>query len=285
MKGDGTAAWSHGDTTVSQIEFDKQLSSSNIKITIRDHNWFCPATSAVGQLLVRQPEGLSFKHFGKQLAIFQLSVVPKSSDSFSSDVSDDVEGSLKVEKVSSGIWFISGTRIYQVEGDEHALVVHTPQYLRLYDMDGDAIRWEKYRRKSLSLPHDEIFCLVKDYVIMDHGKYYLLQRSNGAEYGKFDTPNVGRRDHRECFGPFVSSEGLILFRPSAKFLYIFRVGKKKVEFRIWEAEARVQGSIVLRGELDELEWYLVDQDNVMKEHRRCAEKIHTRGLVLRILDK
>lgn len=290
LDGEGKAVWSHDCTIIPLIEFPHQsdtFRSSDIKITIQGRYWFCPTTSEVGQRLTRQQEQLSLKHFGKQLAIFELSVVPNSSDFFSAGVSDDDKDSLKVEQASPGIWFISGPRIYQVAGDEHALVVHTTRYLRLYDMDHRTMQWEKFEPKSRVSRHDEIFCLVDEFVVMKHGMYHLLRRSDGVTYGKFDMPRLGRlvaRNEDRC-DPFVSMEGLVLFRPSAKFLYIFCVGRKKVEFRVWESPARVQGSFVLRGNLDSLQWRLVDQDIFMKEHVQTVEKINRTTFVDRWVER
>lgn len=164
--------WSNGSTTIPLIESPYQSDtsrSSDIKITRQDRHWFCPTNSEVGQRLLCQQEQLSFRAFGKQLAIFELSVVPKSSDFFSADRSDDEKGSLKVKEVSPGVWFISGPRIFQVAGDEHALVVHTIRYLRLYNMDRRSMQWENFGPKSLLFSRDEVFCLVDEFVVMEHG--------------------------------------------------------------------------------------------------------------------
>lgn len=288
LDGEGQAAWSHDCTITPYIELPQSDTSrsSAIKITIQGRYWFCPATSEVGQRLTRQ-EQLSFKHFGKQLAVFELSVLPSFSDFFSTDESDDDKNSLKVEQVSPGIWYISGPRIYQIIGDEHALVVHTMRYLRLYDMDRKTMQWEKFEPKSRVSPRDEIFCLINEFVVMKHGSYHLLRRSDGVTYGKFDMPRLGRLVTREedCCGPFVSSEGLVLFRPSAKFIYIFCVGKKNVKFRVWESPERVQGSFVLRGSLESLQWRLVDREILMKEHAKVVEKVYRTTFVDRWVER
>ena len=66
---------------------------------------------------------------------------------------DDPKGCLKVDSQSAplsttSIWSITGTDIYQVEGDGNHLVIKTPEYLGLWDMAKEKkgkrgkLRWE-----------------------------------------------------------------------------------------------------------------------------------------------
>lgn len=198
-----------------------------------------------------QSDRLTLRRFGEQLVIFQLSTVPKSTDFSSSYILDDKRGALKIEQVSMGPWYISGARIFEVEADNQDLVIQSPQYLRLYDMKQKTMRWEKRTPLNSRLfGKNRICCLTGSYIVVNHGRYHLLDRSNGTTHGKFDLPRgrVESLREEERFGSLVSSSGLVLYKPSANILYIFRIFDSQVKYRIWESKTGMHGSFVLRGD-------------------------------------
>jgi hypothetical protein len=278
---EGKATWSYDPAMTPTPTFDQQ---QDIKITNQGRSWLCPTNSRAGQALKSQFDKLSMRRVGEQLVIFELSTVPKPTDLFAPDPSDDGKGVLEVEDVSIGVWYISGARIFQIEGDEQAFVIQSSRYIRLYDLQRKTMLWEKCAPLGSQLfGQKQIFCLNGSYVVAKYGKYHLLKRSNGDTYGKFDLPHgqVESVHERDRFGPLVSSSGLVLYRPSAEILYIFCIEDKKVEYRIWESETRIQGSLVLRGNLETLQLRFVD--TFVKEHRRRTEKVYKTSLIDKLL--
>lgn len=190
----------------------------------------------------------------------------------------DPRGCLKVEPLSSGIWVVSGTDIYQVKVDEGDLVVLSPGYLRLWDMEKNQLRWE---RDCVG----RIQGLTKEYVVMDGYWWKLRNRKNGHLYGDFMFPifpAFADLDERNHFGPVVSTRGLFLYKPCQKALCIFRIGDKDVEFRFWESTDIIKGSLVLRGDLENLELELVGQKRTWSEHK-TTERIFKRNWFERLL--
>jgi hypothetical protein len=283
----GKAAWDDGPTspTIHGLELDQP---QDITITNQGRSWLCPVISNAGQALKSQSEGLTLRRFGEQLVIFELSTIPKATSLFSLEGSDDKEGALRVEQVSTGVWHISGARIFEVEADEQDLVIQSPQYLRLYDMKRKAMRWEKETPMTSKLfDMNRIFCLSGSYVVVKHGEYHLLKRSNGSTRGKFDLPegSVQSLHQEDRFGPLMSSSGLVLYKPCANILYILRISSDKVEYHILGSETKIVGSFVLLGDLEKLEWHLLDGDVTMKEPQRCIEKVRKTTFVYRFLER
>jgi hypothetical protein len=257
---------------------DAKDMQTDIKITYQGRCWIVPRTaSEAWTFLTTERQSVSLRHFGKQLAIFKLSPVPDRSDPLAPDHSDDTKGALNIMPVSSGVWYISGTRVFQVEGDEHDIAVQSPAYLRLYSLDSKAIRWEKFSPSNKAMfNHNKIFCLVDNYVVIQYGMYHLLKRSNGHTYGKFDMPvdlfESFNRNGR--FGPIVSKNGVIIRKPSANILYVFQITPKEVKYRIWQSEKTIEGFLVLRGSLDSLQLQLISDSSPIQECRSITMTIN-----------
>jgi hypothetical protein len=123
------------------------------------------------------------------------------------------------------------------------------------------VRWEK--KTGIG---GRICGFTEEYVIKETGNWQgsrqLHKRKTGKNYGTFDLPwepafvDFCAKNH---FGPVVSIGGLFLYKTCRKALFIFRIGKKEVEFRIWESTEDIQGYLVLRGSLEDLELELVGQ--------------------------
>jgi hypothetical protein len=91
---------------------------------------------------------------------------------------------------------------------------------------------------------------------------HLYERKSGNIYGNFDL--VHHRafidfDENKHFGPMMTTGGLVLYKPCRKAIFIFRVQDQEVDVRIWESTDDIQGALVLRGNLDNLELEIIGQ--------------------------
>lgn len=73
----------------------------------------------------------------------------------------------------------------------------------------------------------------------------------------------------------MTTRGLFLYKPCRKTLFIFRVDNNQVEFRMWESAEDIQGSLVLRGNLDNLEMELLGKKSTWTkwENKRPIFKV------------
>ena len=82
---------------------------------------------------------------------------------------------------------------------------------------------------------------------------WLRERKTGYLHGHFRFPDdlISRKEEHH-FGPVVSADGSFLYKPGRTAIFIFQIDDEKVDARIWESTVDIQGSLLLRGELDNL---------------------------------
>lgn len=242
-----------------QDGFDVYPNQSPIKVTNQAYTWFCDHVTDAAQLLLSRGNNLVLRNFGKQLVVFNQTVVLEDRTRPQLKPSEDQKGSLKVESKPSGIWCITGTDIFHVEGNAKDLVIQSSTFLRLWSMTT-----EKFRRERGGASGHSI-CLTDKYVVKHVGQFFLHSRQSGKEYRKFNLPYYKAFfsfDERFHFGPVVSARGLILYKTSEKALYIFYISDRVVDIRLWETDVEIKGPLVLRGSPENLELELIGKNPV-----------------------
>ena len=92
---------------------------------------------------------------------------------------------------------------------------------------------------------------------------HLYERKNGNFHGDFVLPDdrtIWEFNENNHFGPVMSTKGLFLYKSSPTAILIFRIGDRKVDVRIWESSNSLKGPLVLRGNLEDLELELIEQN-------------------------
>ncbi|KAL4934815.1 hypothetical protein BDV06DRAFT_208227 [Aspergillus oleicola] len=237
-------------------EFIIVLDLPRITVTKQAYNWTCDANTDAGQLLTSKRDTVSLRNLGEHLLVFEQTIVATNLDRPKPKPREDEKRWLKVELQSSNIWIITGTDIYQVEGYENDVVIRTPRFYRLWDMARKRFRWEKFGGGG------HIWGFTQEYIVVNVGKCHLYKRKNGHFYGDFSLPiykGLTELQEKHHFGPVVSASGLFLYKPGQKGIFIFQIGDRKVDARIWESTADIQGSLLLRGQLENLELELIGQ--------------------------
>ncbi|KAH1355719.1 hypothetical protein KXW98_007559 [Aspergillus fumigatus] len=234
--------------------FTIALGLSQIMVTKQGYNWTCDASTYAGRLLSNR-DTISLRNLGQRLLVFERTVVAANRDRPKPKPREDKKGCLKVESQSSNIWVITGTDIYQVEGHGNDVVIRSPQFLRLWDMNKREFRWERTGGGG------HIWGFTQNHIIRKVGKCWMHERKTGHVYGDFSLPINGLTDLNEehHFGPVVSASGLFLYKPGRKAIFIFRIGEREVDARLWESTDDIQGSLLMRGGLDNLELELIGQ--------------------------
>lgn len=197
------------------------------------------------------------EELGERLLVFERTILTKDRDRPPPKPRGDAKGCLKIESLSSNIWTITGTDIYQVEGYENDVVIRSPEFLRLWDMTKQKFRWERERSGD-----GHIWGFTKKYIIIKVGHCHLHERKSGYVYGNFCLPHfTAFIDFNEDnhFGPVVSTGGLFLYKPCRKAIFIFQIRDRGVDFSIWESTDEIRGTLVLRGNLENLELALIGQ--------------------------
>jgi len=240
---------------------------ARVMVASPSYTWECDANSVIGELLMPRRNNVCLRSLGKHLVVFEQTVLSDDRDRPPPKPRDDPKGCLclKIEMLSStNIWSITGTDIYQVEGDGNDLVVQSPKYLRLWDMAKGKFRWEIFEGSG---DIHRIHGFTEKYIVRTVGYWHLLERTTGRTHGDFRLPSypafcdLNKKYH---FGAVVSTGGLFLYKPGRKALYIFRITDKQVECRMWESAEDIQCLLVLRGDLDNLELELIGQKPTWK---------------------
>lgn len=263
LDGRGEPRWTQ-DTWASSNRYLRDgfiitLGPSQIAVTCQAHNWTCDTNTDAGQLLTSRRETVTLRNLAQRLLIFERTIVTKYRSQPLQRPHDDTKGCLKIQSQNPQIWTITGTDIYQVEGHEDDIVVQSPVFLRLWDMAKGRWRWEKREPGNI----DRIWGFTERHVIKKAGSLHMLERSTGYVHGTVALPiyqGFTDFDPTHHFGPVVSTGGLFIYKPSRKVLFIFQLGDKNLNLRIWESTDVIKGSLVVRGNLNNLELELIDQN-------------------------
>ncbi|KAH8655648.1 hypothetical protein BX600DRAFT_470056 [Xylariales sp. PMI_506] len=250
---------------------------SSIEVTNKAYTWICNGGTAV-ELLRSNHDHLRLMSINNQLILFQQTI---KTDRFSPKPAEDKKGCLQVKSESTNVWTITGTDIYRVVGYEHDLVVRSPKHLRLWDLSLKRWRWE---RDDVGV---DLLCFSPKYVIVDGHFNRLIERQTGRIYGEFMMPlkkeffTINSKHH---FGPVVSRQGLVLYKLCPKAFYILDFSDKNiVKTRVWESEDEIQGSLVLRGSLENLELELLEQEPMWTKYELENEKIFKYGMIKKMV--
>ncbi len=273
----------HGDRVYQRDGFNIITQPPIIVIANQRRRWTCDENNAAGQLLVSKRNTVSLRQVGEHLFVFEPTMVVKNYSGPSPKPRDDPRGCLKIQLQSEKIWTITGTDIYQVEGAENDVVVRSPGFFRLWDIAKERFRWER-ERPGAAL--GEIYGFTKKYFIWKVGDWHLYQRKTGKLYGEFSIPiyegliSFSEEDH---FGPEASTGGLFLYKPCRKALWIFRIDDEIVHLRLWKSSEDIRGSLVLRGNLENLELELIGQKPAWTKYEE-TQRIYKAGFIKRLLD-
>ncbi|KIW22064.1 hypothetical protein, variant [Cladophialophora immunda] len=243
--------------------FDVDLTRPSITLKKQSYTWSCERDSAAGGLLLSQGKDLSLANFGNQLVIFERTVEIEDRSRPPPKSPEDKKGSLKVETASPNIFCLTGTDVYQVEGDEKDLVIRSQCFLRLWDIVKGRFRWEMFK------PVGQLFCLTNQYVVFQVSRYKLHQRKNGYIHGEFAFPAYSvfiSLKNEDKFGPMVTKDGLVLYKPCKKALFMCHIGDREVRIQAWESEDEIRGSLVLRGDLNNLQVEIIGQNASWTKH-------------------
>jgi hypothetical protein len=253
LNAEGEAIW----TQVSKEEYRRDefiisLGLPQITVTNQAYKWSCDANTEAGQLLMTKRDVVSLRSVRGRLFVFERTVVATNPFRPKPQPCEDEKGCLKVLSQSSNIWTINGTDIYQVEGDGEDVIIRSPRFVRLWNMT-KAKYWEKRYENTF------ILALTPKFVVLKLGRCHMVERKTGRRHGDFDLPatDLTYVNDNNHFGPVVSPGGLFLYKPGRKTLIIFRIGDEKVDARVWKSATDIQGFLLLRGELDNLEIELV----------------------------
>ena len=223
---------------------------------------------------------VSLRQLGEHLLFFERTIVTNDRERPLPITCDDCKGCLKIESVSPGlrsnIWTITGTDIYQVEGYENDIVVRSPRFLRLWDMAKGRFRWEREGSSSGC-----IWGFSEKYIIVKVGYCHLHERRNGNVYGNFDLVH-----HRAFidfnldnhFGPVMTLGGLVLYKPCQTAIFVFQIHNNEVDVRIWESTDVIQGALLQRGNLENLELRILGQTHEWSKYEEKIQ-IHKNGLI------
>lgn len=226
--------------------------------------WICDVNTYPGQLLMSRRDTVSLRQLGKHLLVFERTTVTNDRNRPSPRHRGDVKGCLKVETQALNIWTITGTDIYEVEGYDNDVVVRSPRFLRLWDMDKRKFRWEK--EGSIS---GFIWGFTQKHIIIKVGYCHLYERISGNVYGNFNLIHhqafidLNLDNH---FGPVMTRSGLLLYKPCQKAIFIFQIRNNEVDIRIWESTDVIQGGLVLRGNLENLELEILGQTHRWRKY-------------------
>lgn len=250
-------ATTDGDRGYRRDDFAITQNLPEIMVTNQTYSWTCDANTHAGQLLMSKRDTISLRNLGERLLVFERTVMTKNLDRPTPKPREDPKGCLKIESQSSNIWTITGTDIYQVEGYENDVVIRSPEYLRLWDMAKGRFRWERKGSGG-----GRIWGLSQKFIVIKVGKCWLHERKTGNVHGEFYLPHYSAFidfNENHHFGPVVSTDGLFIYKPCRKAIFVFEICDREVEFRIWESTTNIQGSLVLRGDLNNLEVEIIGQ--------------------------
>jgi hypothetical protein len=256
--------------------------ASQIQVTNSTGNWSCEENSLVAKFLWPKRKNVSLRSLGKHLVVFERTIVAKDEYEQQRKHQDKKKGCLKVEPgtLNKDIWILHGVDIYEAEGDGDDLVVQSPNYLRLWDMSTEKFRWEKDNEPGEIC---RIRGFTKEHIIREVGHPRLYKRSTGRAYGDYHYPQQILRhfdwDEKTYFGPVVSTGGVFLYVCGKKTLLLYQFDDQKdgkhnkdkgqtpvVRFQIWQSTTSdIQGSLVLRGNLNNIELEFLEQKHSWKK--------------------
>ncbi|KAF7588278.1 hypothetical protein BBP40_005932 [Aspergillus hancockii] len=261
LNAQGKPTWTqvYGKQEYRREDFIIVLGLSQITVTNQAYNWTCDAHTEAGQLLMSKRDTISLRNLEERLFVFERTVETDNLDRPKSKPREDQKDCLKVQSRSSNIWTVTGTDIYQVEGYENDVVIRSPRFLRLYDMTKGKFRW----KKEIFGGGGHILGFTKKYILIKAGVCWLRERKTGHFYGDFSLPiynSLTDLNEKHHFGPVMSASGLFLYKSGRKGIFVFEIGDRKVDARIWESTVDIQGSLLLRGGLDNLELEVIGQN-------------------------
>lgn len=252
-----------------------------IKVTNHSSTWYCPKDTNAGRLLHSNLNDLSIRDFGNQLVVFEHTMRVDDRSRPPPPVREDKKDLVQMESLPCNIWCPTGIDVHQVAGDGEELVLHSPKYLRLWNIGKEKLLWEKYS------PTGEILCLSKKYVLVEYGDIHLIERRNGDTHGTFRLPlypGFISFDKQTWLDPLVSSGGLIFLKRSPKVVYIFSVGERKVTFHIRESSESLEGPLLLRGGLDNLELTTIGQGHDWRIHK-VEERVNRKWFMDKLVER
>ena len=253
-----------GDRLYRRDGFGITLCQSQIMVEHEAGKWICDANTYAGQLLMSTRSTVSLRQLGECLLVFERTIMTNDQDRPSPRPSADLKGCLKVESQGFDVWTIKGTDIYQVEGYENDVVVRSPRFLRLWDMAKRKFRWETEGASSGC-----IWGFSQKHIMIKVGRCHLHERKSGYLYGTFDL--VHQRAFIDFnldnhFGPVMTLSGLVVYKPCQKAIFIFQIANNEVDVRIWESTDVIQGQMLLRGNLDNLELEILGQTHRWRKY-------------------
>lgn len=250
------------------------LNATSITVTNKAYTWK-PSAGEAERLLRSNQSSVSLTSIAGQLIVYERTIVKKDPRRPAPKPREDVKGCLQIRSDSHNVWSIRGTDIYQVDGYDNNIVVRTPMHLRLWNMAKRRFLWE--RPYTLTL-----ICVTASYVVIGEYWWHIINCDSGLEHGQFMMPtsqafnNLKEESH---FGPVVSAKGVILQKSSDKALYIFSIHSDRVDIRVWESEERIEGCLVLRGSLAELELNIIGHSHVWTKHELKTEWVYKTNII------
>lgn len=235
--------------------FRGNITPSHIKITNGVYTWLCDRDKTAGQQLLSAGDPPSLICFGKQLVVYTRAPLVEAESERRPPLSSSNEQERLTITSHSGIWLISGAKV-RVAGDEDDLLVQTPTRLMLWSMSKEKFIWTKDQKAKYvgTICLTEQFALVRSEGIS--GTFYLHTRKDGKSYASFTLPLYDGFyccDSGLLFGPVASRSSLVLCKPAKRGICVFRVGKKSLDITFWESDVDLEGLLLLRGDIDNLE--------------------------------
>ncbi|KAJ5544102.1 hypothetical protein N7494_005381 [Penicillium frequentans] len=257
--------------------FTITLDLPQVSVRNQVHIWTCDANTDAGRLLISERNTVILRGSRERLFVFERSSMTANQNRPLSIPRGSSECCLKIETQSPNIWTISGTDIYQVEICENDVVVRSTGFLRLWNMAEGRFLWEQR-----AVPGSVwIWGFIDKYILVKRGNCHLYERRSGNDHGQFDLPcHQAFIDWNEShhFGPVMSAGGLFLYKPCQKAIFIFEIRDRAVDFRIWKSTDDIRGSLVLRGNIENLELDLLGQKPQWTNYEE-TERLHKNDFI------
>jgi len=181
-------------------------------------------------------------------------------------IPSDPKNALEVKCESQDVFYITGTAIYNVEGDDEGFLVESQKWTRLWVWK-EGKPQQSWRASRLGTK----LTLTDKHVLCREGqKFTIYSRKNGHDQGSFciPCPNDFLCFPGNEFGPMASPSGLIFFKTTPETHYIFSIRNGKVYFQLWKAETKVEDPVVLRGSIDDVELEVLGKKPHWTIHRQ-----------------
>ena len=127
---------------------------------------------------------------------------------------------------------------------------------------------------------ERIYGFKEKYVLCWH----LYERKTGYAYGQPDLPYYTAFDHlseEKRFGPVANTRGLFLILPKSTFNS--RINGTSDDVRMWESSKDIEGSLVLRGNLEDPELELIGQKSAWTRHEEKKRIFKTDFIKKRVI--